>query len=126
MMKSRTFQWFSVAIIVIIGLVHLYMAPQEYGEVAYMGILFGINFIAAIIAAVGIHRQSNWGWLLGVGIAIGSLFGYVLSRTTGLPGMEIEEWLSPTGVLSLVVEGIFLILVVLKKPWIGLIDRINT
>jgi hypothetical protein len=120
-LKSRGIQWFSVAIIVLIGLVHLYMAPQEYGEVAYMGILFGINFVAAIIAAVGIFRQSTWGWLLGVGIAIGSLIGYVLSRTVGLPGMEIEEWLTPTGVFSLLVEGVFLLLVLAKRPWEGLI-----
>ena len=118
-MKTRTFQWFSVAIIAIIGLVHLYMAPQEYGEVPYMGILFGINFIAAIIAAVGIYRHENWGWLLGVGIALGSLVGYVLSRTVGLPGMEIEEWLQPVGVLSLAVEVVFVLLVVAKKPWVG-------
>jgi hypothetical protein len=119
-MNTRTFQWVSVAIIAIIGLVHLYMAPQEYGEVAYMGILFGINFVAAIIAAVGIYRQNNWAWLLGVGIAVGSLIGYILSRTVGLPGMEIEEWLTPTGVLSLVTEVVFILLVVVKKPWVGL------
>jgi hypothetical protein len=119
-MNTRTFQWFSVAIIAIIGLVHLYMAPQEYGEVAYMGILFGINFVAAILAAVGIYRQNNWAWLLGVGIALGSLIGYVLSRTVGLPGMEIEAWLTPTGVLSLVTEVVFILLVVVKKPWVGL------
>jgi uncharacterized membrane protein HdeD (DUF308 family) len=118
-MNTRTFQWLSVAIILVIGLVHLYMAPQEYGEVAYMGILFGINFVAAIIAAVGIYRQSSWGWLLGVGIAIGSLIGYVLSRTVGLPGMEIEAWLTPTGVLSLAVEVIFMAMVFVKKPWMG-------
>jgi hypothetical protein len=41
----------------------------------------------------------------------------VLSRTVGLPGMEIEEWLTPTGVFSLIVEGIFMILVALKRPW---------
>jgi threonine/homoserine efflux transporter RhtA len=115
-MNTRTFQWLSVAII---GLVHLYMVPQEYGEVAYMGVLFGINFIAAIIAAVGIYRQENWGWLLGVGIAIGSLIGYILSRTVGLPGMEIEAWLQPIGVLSLVVELAFIMLVMVKKPWVG-------
>ncbi|MDD5370797.1 MAG: hypothetical protein PHQ40_17080 [Anaerolineaceae bacterium] len=124
-MNTRIFQWFSVAIIVLIGLVHLYMVPQEYSEVAYMGILFGINFFAAIVAGIGIYRQNNWGWLLGVGIAIGSLIGYVLSRTVGLPGMEIEAWLTPTGVLSLVVEAIFLLLVAVKKPWIGLQLRIR-
>jgi hypothetical protein len=33
--------------------------------------------------------------------------GYVLSRTIGLPGMPVEEWLEPLGVLSLPVEALF-------------------
>ena len=116
-MKTQTFQWFSVAIILLIGIIHLYLAQQEYDETAYMGILFGINFIAAIIAAVGIIRHATWGWLLGVGIAAGSLLGYILSRTVGLPGMEIEEWLQPLGILSLVVEVAFISMAAAKKPW---------
>lgn len=120
-MNKTAFQWFSVGIIAVIGLVHLYMAPQEYGETPYMGILFGINFVAALIAAVGILRQENWGWLLGVGIAAGSMLGYVLSRTVGLPGMEIEEWLQPVGVFSLAVELIFMFMAATQKPWQGML-----
>ncbi len=116
-MKPQTFQWLSVAVILVIGVLHLYMAPQEYGETPYMGILFGINFVAALIAAVGIYRHETWGWLLGVGIAAGSLVGYLLSRTVGLPGMEIEEWLQPLGIFSLLVEGGFILLAAVKKPW---------
>ncbi len=119
-MKTQTFQWLSVAVIVIIGLIHLYMVPQEYGETPYMGILFGINFIAAIIAGVGIYRRETWGWLLGVAIAAGSLLGYIVSRTVGFPGMEIEEWLQPLGVFSLLVEGGFVLLAAIKKPWVAL------
>jgi hypothetical protein len=115
--KSETFQWVSVAAIVLIGVIHLLMISQEYDEAPYMGILFGLNFIAAVIAAAGIYRRANWGWLLGMGIAIGSFIGYALSRTVGLPGMEIEEWLQSVGVLSLVIESLFVVLAVMKKPW---------
>ncbi len=116
-MKARTYQWISVCLLVVIGGIHLSLAPQEYGEAPYMGILFGINCIAAIIAAMGIYRQATWGWLLGVGTVVGSLIGYILSRTIGLPGMEIEEWLQPAGVLSLAVEAVFIFLFMTKKPW---------
>jgi hypothetical protein len=122
-MKTQTFQWLSVAVIVVIGIVHLLMAPQEYGETPYMGILFGINFIAALIAALGIYRHETWGWLLGVAIAAGSLIGYVLSRTVGLPGIEIEEWLQPVGILSVAVEVIFILAAFVKKPWIDIAQR---
>jgi hypothetical protein len=34
--------------------------------------------------------------------------GYVISRTVGLPGLPaVEEWLEPLGLLSLLVEGLF-------------------
>jgi hypothetical protein len=122
-MNSRTFQWLSVAVMVVIGLLHLYMAPQEYGETPYMGILFGLNFIAAIIAGVGIYQRENWGWLLGVAIAAGSLLGYILSRTIALPGMEIEAWLQPLGLFSLVVETFFILMAARQKPWQGILAK---
>ncbi len=119
-MKSSKLQWLSVVVIALIGVVHLLMVPQEYDEVPYMGLLFGLNFIAAVVAAIGIYRQANWGWLLGVSIAIGSVLGYTLSRTVGLPGMDVEEWLQPLGVLSLVIEALFILLAFVKKPWASL------
>ena len=118
-MRFQTLQWLSVALILGIGLIHLSMVPGEYDEAQYMGILFAINFLAAIIAAIGILRREVWGWVLGVVIAAGSLIGYVLSRTVGLPGMEIEAWLQPLGLLSMAAEGIFLVLVFIMKPWAG-------
>jgi len=52
-------------------------------------------------------------------MAAGSMLGYVLSRTVGVPGMEIEAWLQPLGILSLLVEGAFILLVAMKKPWVA-------
>ena len=35
--------------------------------------------------------------------------GYVISRTVGLPGLPVEEeWLEPLGLLSLLVEALFI------------------
>jgi len=119
-MKFQTLQWLSVALILGIGLIHLSMVPAEYEEAQYMGLLFAINFLAAIIAALGILRREVWGWVLGLVIAAGSIIGYILSRTVGLPGMEIEAWLQPMGLLSLIVEGIFFVLVIMMKPWADL------
>jgi hypothetical protein len=79
--------------------------------------LFEANFLASIIATRGILRGKTWGWALGLLLAAGALAGYVLSRTVGMPGMEIEDWFYPVGVLSLVLEGAFVALVVVAKPW---------
>jgi uncharacterized membrane protein YgdD (TMEM256/DUF423 family) len=52
------------------------------------------------------------GWLLTVGVALGPLLGYVLSRGPGLPGYSDDRgnWTEPLGVASVVVEGVLLVL----------------
>ena len=50
---------------------------------------------------------------------MGAFVGYVISRTVGLPGLPVEEeWLEPLGLLSLLVEALFvgLYLTVFARP----------
>jgi hypothetical protein len=56
---------------------------------------------------------------LGALVAGGAFVAYVISRTVGLPGLGVEEeWLEPLGVLSMVVEALFvgLFLTVFVRP----------
>lgn len=115
-MKSRLLQWLAIILIVEVGLLHYFTAQSEYEEAAYMGYLFMLNFLGALIAAFGIYHKQVWGWGLGAFIAAGSIVGYLLSRTAGMPGMEVEGWLDPFGIVALAVEGLFLLLVLLR-PW---------
>jgi hypothetical protein len=115
-MKSKILQWSAVALIMAIGVLHLLTAQAEYEEAAYMGYLFAANFFGALSAAFGIYHQQVWGWLLGLLIAVGSLAGYIWSRTVGMPGMAVEEWINPYGVVALTVESLF-ILLVFMRPW---------
>jgi hypothetical protein len=90
-----------------------------------------------LIAALGIAYRQLWGWILGLLIAVGSIAGYIWSRTVGMPGVNvefftpygiclitsnpnaspnIEEWFAPYGIVSLVAEGLFLLLAGLR-PW---------
>src|SRR5215207_309573 len=97
-----------VALISLVGLIHLIEAPEYFEAATYLGLLFLANFAGAIVAAVGIYRGSwNWGWGLGVLISASAFVGYILSRTVGLPGFYDDEFLEPMGVLSLVVEALF-------------------
>ena len=43
-------------------------------------------------------------------VAAGSFAGYVVSRTVGIFGNPPDVWMEPIGVLSLVVEGLFVVL----------------
>jgi hypothetical protein len=108
-----------ISLIVVVGLIHLIDAPEDLEEGSYLGFLFLANFLGALVAAAGIYRGNRWGWVLGLLVAGGAFAGYVVSRTAGLPGLGIEEeGLEPLGVLSLVVEALFVgvFLAILVRP----------
>ena len=108
-----------ISLIVVVGLIHLINSPGDLEEGAYTGVLYLANFLGALAAAVGIYRAKGWGWALGLLVAAGAFAGYVISRTVGLPGLPVEEeWLEPLGVLSLLVEGLFVgvFLAILARP----------
>jgi hypothetical protein len=108
-----------ISLIVIVGLIHLVDSPEDLAEGSYQGFLFVANFLGALAAAVGIYRGNKWGWTLGALVAGGAFVGYVISRTVGLPGMPVEtEWMEPLGVLSLIVEALFVgvLLAIFARP----------
>jgi Na+/proline symporter len=108
-----------ITLIVVVGLIHLIDAPEDLEEGSYLGFLFLANFLGALVASVGIYRGNRWGWVLGLLVAGGAFVGYVISRTAGLPGLGVEEeWLEPLGVLSLIVEALFVgvFLAILVRP----------
>jgi len=93
--------------------------PEDLAEGSYTGVLYLANFFGAILAAIGIYRGRSWGWALGALVSVGAFVGYVISRTVGLPGLPVEEeWLEPLGLLSLLVEALFvgLYLTVFVRP----------
>jgi hypothetical protein len=106
-------------LIIVVGLIHLIGAPEDLEEAPYQGLLFLGNFFGAVLAAIGIYRGRSWGWDLGALVSVGAFAGYVISRTIGLPGLPVEEeWLEPLGLLSMVVEALFvgLFLTVFVRP----------
>lgn len=108
---SKTLVWAGILLVLAVGLIHLVEAPENYEESAYKGILFFLNAAGALVAAAGIYRRSRLGWSLGLFIAAGSLVGYAISRTVGLPGLEVDdEWFEPIGVASMIAEGLFVLL----------------
>src|SRR5829696_6165945 len=97
-----------IALIAVVGLIHMIDAPEDLEEGSYLGFLFVANFLGALVAAAGIYRENRWGWVIGLLLAGGVFAGYVISRTAGLPGLPAEEeWLEPLGVHFLVVEALF-------------------
>ena len=105
---SDTLVGAGISLIVIVGLIHLINSPGDLEEESYTGVLYLANFVGALTAAIGIYRGRSWGWSLGALVAGGAFVAYVISRTVGLPGLPVEEeWLEPLGLLSLLVEALF-------------------
>jgi len=109
---AAAYTWPAIGLIGAVALIHLIDAPEYYGEVPYIGILFVVSAVAAIVAAVGIVRNQRWGWQLGAAVSAGTAVGYVLSRTVGIPMFrenDLAHFLEPIGIASLVVEVAFLV-----------------
>ena len=105
--QGKLLTWIGIALIALEGLIHLLGAPDSFEDATYMGLSFVAIVLGAALASIGIYRGHRWGWSFGALIAGSALVGYVISRTTGLPGLPTEEWLEPLGILSLLVEGLF-------------------
>jgi hypothetical protein len=88
------------------------LARGEFGDATYEGLLFVAAGVGARVAPVGVYRESpHWGWLLGALVAGGTLLGYAISRTVGLPGLpaEPDAWFEPLGITSVIAELVFLL-----------------
>lgn len=111
MEATRNIKWAGIALILLVGLIHLVDASGSMAESALKGISFYLNAAAAGVAAVGIYKaRMSWGWGLGALVAAGAFAGYVVSRTVGIFGIPPDVWMEPIGVLSLIAEGLFVIL----------------
>jgi hypothetical protein len=70
------------------------------------------GLITAVVLLVGAGRHTAKVWLLAVGVALMPITGFVLSRGPGLPNYSDDKgnWTETLGVVSLVVEGVLLLL----------------
>jgi hypothetical protein len=86
------------------------LKDPEYVRILY----YVLEAVGVVAAALLLTRYAKSGWFLSLGVAAGPILGYVLSRGPGLPNYDddIGNWTEPLGVISLVVEGILLIVAV--------------
>ncbi|HKO24892.1 MAG TPA: hypothetical protein VJY65_09160 [Chloroflexota bacterium] len=91
-----------------IGLIHLLDAPGKYSETPYMFWMYLALIAGCLLGAVLLLRShARRGWAVALVLSSSPFIGYVLSRTTGLPGAmgDIGNWTEPLGLAALYVEA---------------------
>ncbi|MFF4827228.1 hypothetical protein ACFY20_30285 [Streptomyces sp. NPDC001312] len=91
-------------------MLHTLLIPDHLEEKFYIGVLFAVGsaVMLAVALALAITKRPLAAWLTGALVSLGMITGFLLSRTVGLPdGYHEPSWEPPYGVLSLLVEGLF-------------------
>jgi hypothetical protein len=100
--------WLGVALLLLDGAIHLWLAPDQFKEATYEGVLFLANGAGAVIASAAIIRGLRAGWQVGALVAAGGAVAYLVSRTLGLPTLPRDPaWQCPYGFVSVAAELLF-------------------
>jgi hypothetical protein len=108
----------AAALALLIAAVHIVDQGGIPGDKSptYVGVGYWILELVAVGVALAffVRPATRWVWMLAFGVGAGPLIGYALSRGPGLPSYTADRgnWSEPLGVISLVAEGM-LVLVVL-------------
>lgn len=109
-MKSRIIQFSAIILILQSGLLHWLDAQALYKKMPYLGILAMTAVLVALVSVFLIFHKQRIGLLVGLFLAGGSIIGYILMRTVALPGLAIEPWLYPYGVVRTIVNSLYILL----------------
>ncbi|HCI80422.1 MAG TPA: hypothetical protein DHW02_12110 [Ktedonobacter sp.] len=103
-----------VVLLLVIAYIHFMIIKTGFRLQEYLGVLFILDVIGAIVSALWIAIfDAVGGCILGRLIVFGSVIGYVLTRTVHFPGLhKLLPWRPVTdpGIISLVVEVIVVLL----------------
>ena len=94
--------------------IHTSELSGKVEETAYLGLGYVLLIAASIVSIVLLAQRDVRGWILGGLTAAATFGGFVLTRTTGLPGAhgDVGNWGETIGVWSLVAEGLVVVLAV--------------
>jgi hypothetical protein len=94
--------------LVAVAALHVAAAGDEWADARW--VFWAFIALAATCAALAVRLAQGldrWTWAAVAALAAAPLAGYVLSRTSGLPGAtdDIGDWANPLGLAALAVEA---------------------
>jgi hypothetical protein len=91
----------------VIAAVHLVGVSEKFAEVPYLGVGYVGLIVGAIVSIGLLVKRDRRGWMLGGGLALATIIGFVLTRTVGLPASsdDIGNWGEPLGIVALIAEA---------------------
>lgn len=96
-----------------VALIHLLDVISKLGDTPYVGVMYILLMIGAVIVAFGLlHTGRPVAWMAAGTLAGLTLIGFILSRTTGLPNssQDVGNWSEGLGLASMFVEtGVILV-----------------
>lgn len=101
-----------VAVVGLVGiaLIHVLDVQEKLEEARFVGVLFIVLIGASLALAEALLRREDVRlWAATTLLAGGTMVGYALSRSVGLPGEhggEKGNWAEPLGLASLLVESV--------------------
>jgi hypothetical protein len=105
----------SIALLTV-AVIHVVDLPGTFQATPLIGYAYLPLIAAALLGAGVMMTVPNWRvWLLADAVASGAIFGYVLSRTTGLPTdhADVGNWNCALGIAAISTES----LIVLLATW---------
>ena len=101
-----------IAVLGAVIAIHTSELSGKVEETAYLGFGYVLLIAASIVSIVLLAHRDRRGWIVGGVTAAATFGGFVLTRTTGLPGAhgDVGNWAETIGVWSLVAEGLVVVL----------------
>ena len=94
--------------------IHTTELSGKIEETAYLGFGYVLLIAASLVSIVMMAQRDIRGWILGGLTAAATIVGFVLTRTTGLPGAngDIGNWGEKIAIWSLIAEALVVIMAV--------------
>ena len=99
--------------LIAVGIIHALEFRGQLNGAAWLAAGFGLLAVTAPVCALWLlARPGPLPWLGGGLMCLSAGFGYVLTRSVGLPGdrVDVGNWLEPLGITSLITEAVVIIL----------------